>query len=107
MRKLGYALLALIVLIIAALLVAPAFIDANQYRGRIQAELQKRLGRPVTLGALHARLLPLSVRAENVNIGEDAQFASGRPFAVAQNLYVSLRLAPLLHKEVDVQALEL
>jgi len=110
MRKLGIALLALIVLVIAALLIAPAFMDANQYRGPIQAALEKHLGRPVTLGVLHARLLPPSVRAENVVIGEDPQFAagdSGRPFATTQNLYVTLRLLPLLHKEVDVQALEL
>src|SRR5579859_2228628 len=98
MRKLGIALLALIVLVIVALLIAPTFMDANRYRGPIHASLEKHLGRPITLGTLHARLLPPSVRAENVVIGEDPQFAvgdSGRPFASTQNLYVTLRLLPL------------
>ena len=50
MRKLLVAVIVLIVLIVAVVLALPHIIDVNQYRGQIQAELLKRLNRPVQLG---------------------------------------------------------
>lgn len=107
MRKLGYALLGIVVVIIVVLLAAPMFLDVNQYRGRIQSELEARLGRSVTLGQMHLRLLPLRVSADNVTIGEDARFHTGRPFAQAQALAVSAQLLPLLHGQLDIHSLTL
>ena len=106
MRKLGIAVLAIIILIILALVVAPSFINVNQYSGRIEAELHQRLGRPVTLGQMHLRLLPPRFRVENVSIGEDPRFGNGQ-FAQAQDLYVSVKLWPLLHRDVQISSLEL
>jgi AsmA protein len=106
MRKLGIAVLVVVVLIILALVVAPSFIDVNQYRGRIETELQQRLGRPVQLGQMHLTLLPPAFRVDNATIGEDPRFGPG-PFAQVQQLYVSVKLWPLLHKDVQISALEL
>jgi len=107
MRKLGYALLGIVVLVIVALLAAPMFIDVNQYRGKIQSELQARLGRDVSLGDMHLKLLPLRVSADNVTIGEDSRFKTGRPFAQAQALAVSAEVMPLLRGQLDVNSLTL
>ncbi len=106
MRKAGITVLVIIVLIVIALAVAPSFIDVNKYRGRIESELRTRLGRPVTLGQMHLKLLPPVFRVENVNIGEDPRFGPG-PFAQVRDLYVSVKLWPLFRKDVQVKSLQL
>src|SRR5579862_752247 len=107
MRKAAVIILSIVVLIIIAALVIPSFLDVNQYHGKIQAELQQRLGRQVTLGNMHLRLLPLSFRVDNVTIGEDPHFPTGRPFAEAQEVDVSVKLLPLLHKDIEISSLDL
>src|SRR5207237_10148546 len=96
-----------LVLFLVVIFAVPALVDVNSYRGRIQSELQSRLGRPVTLGQLHLSLLPLAFRADNVAVGEDPSFQSTRPFAQASELSVSVALWPLLHKDVQVKSLTL
>src|SRR5690348_7250951 len=107
MRKAGIVILCLVVLVVIAALVIPSFLDVNQYRGKIQSELQQRLGRQVSLGTMHLRLLPLSFRVDNVTISEDPRFQSGRPFAQADELDVTAKLLPLLHKDVEISSLDL
>jgi uncharacterized protein involved in outer membrane biogenesis len=107
MRKLGIVILVILILVIAAALIVPRFIDINRYRPQIQAQLEKRLGRPVTLGEMNLGLFPPRFRVNNVSISEDPQFNTGKPFATAQQLSVAVKLWPLLHKQVDVQSLRL
>src|SRR5262249_53911414 len=89
------------------LLAAPYFLDINKYHDKIQAKLQEQLGRPVTLGQMHLKLLPLSIRVESAVIGEDPDFKTGKAFAQAQEVYVTAPLMPLLRGDVQIQALEL
>src|SRR5256885_5921801 len=107
MRKLGVGIAVFIGLIVLVLLIAPAFINVNTYHDKIQAELQQRLGRSVSLGTMHLRLLPPKFRVDDVTIGDDPRFSASRPFAQAQELDVSIKLLPLLHKEVAISSLEL
>lgn len=107
MRKLGIAVAIIVVLLAAAALIVPHLIDINQYHGQIQAQLEKRLGRKVSLGNMSLSLFPPSFEVENTTIAEDPRFASGRPFATTDKLSVSVKLWPLLRKEVDVNSLEL
>jgi len=107
MRKLGIAVLVLVALVLIAALAIPYLVDVNRYRDRIQAELQQRLNRPVSLGRMHLRVLPLSFRVENVVIGDDRTFGSPAPFAQADELRVSAELMPLLRGEVEINSLEL
>src|SRR3954453_21990875 len=107
MRKIGIVSLVVIVLVVLALAVLPKFLDVNSYRGQIQSQLQQKLGRPVTLGEMKLSLLPPSVRVANVVIGEDPAFRTGKPFAAVQELYVSVKLLPLLRKDVEISSLEL
>ena len=53
MRKLAIVLGIILAVLIAAVLIFWATFDVNRYRGRIQAELENRLGRRVTLGQMH------------------------------------------------------
>ncbi|HEY2911929.1 MAG TPA: AsmA family protein, partial [Candidatus Angelobacter sp.] len=107
MRKLGIAIAVIVVLLIAGALIVPRLIDANQYHEQIQSQLEKRLGRQVTLGKMDLRLFPLAFDVETFTIAENPQFATNRPFATADKLAVSVEFWPLLHKKIEVKSLEL
>ncbi len=106
MRK--FAVVAIIACVVFVLVLAliPQFLDVNHYRPRIQAELQNKLGRPVTVGEIKASFLPPSLIVKDVVIGEDARFGAG-PFAKAQELNVRVALIPLLRKDLQVKSLRL
>src|SRR6476661_8659269 len=107
MRKLGIAIAVIVVLLVAAVLIVPHLIDVNLYHGQIQSQLEKRLGRQVTLGNMVLRLFPPAFDVENTTIAEDPHFTTGRPFATADKLAVSVKFWPLLRKQLDVNSLEL
>src|SRR5512143_260678 len=107
MRKAAVIVIGVLVLLVILAAIVPRFIDVNQYRGRIQAELEKQLNRPVTLGDMHASLLPPSVTVNNAVIGESPEFQTGRAFGSAEKLNISLQLLPLLHKDIVVNSIEL
>jgi uncharacterized protein involved in outer membrane biogenesis len=107
MRKLGITLLVIVVLVVLAALVAPRFIDVNRYHDQIQGQLEKKLGRPVSLGRMSLSLIHPSFQVENAVIGEDKNFDTGRPFAEAEKLAVSVKLWPLLHKQIEINSVEL
>ena len=94
MRKLGIAIGVIVILLIAAALIVPHLIDVNQYHGQIQSQLEKRLGRQVTLGKMGLRLFPPAFDVDNPTIAEDPRFASNRPFATADKLAVSVKFWP-------------
>ena len=107
MRKIGIAVLIIVVVLVAAALIIPHFVNVNTYHDQIQAQLQKRLGRQVTLGEMSLSIIPLSFQVQNAVIGEDKTFNTQRPFAEAEKLAVSVKLRPLLHKDVEVKSVEL
>lgn len=107
MRKALKVVAGLLVLIVIALLAAPFFLDVNKYHDRIQAELQKKLGRQVSLGTMHLSLIPFAFKVENAVIAEDPSFSKGKNFAEAKELYVTAALMPLLHGDMQIKSLEL
>ncbi len=107
MRKLLIAIVAVVLLIIVLVVALPFFINVNQYRGQIQAELQNRLNRPVQLGNMSLSVIPLAVKVDNVTIGDDPTFHSNAPFAQVQQLDVHVGLFALLAKKIEVSSLTL
>ncbi|HKC70508.1 MAG TPA: AsmA family protein, partial [Terriglobales bacterium] len=107
MRKAAIIIGIIIAVLIGILLVAPLFINVNQYGPQIQSELQQKLGRKVTFGNLHLRLLTPRLRVDNLTISDDPHFSTGRPFAQAQELDVSIALLPLISKKIEVNSLTL
>ena len=107
MKKFLIVIGVLLVVGLVVALVLPSFLDVNRYHDQIQAQMQKHLGRPVTLGAMSLSLLPPSFRVENATIGEDPAFSTGQPFAQAQELRVAPKLWPLLHGQIELSSLEL
>jgi uncharacterized protein involved in outer membrane biogenesis len=106
MRRILIILGIAIAVIVVGLLVAVSLIDVNKYKPRIQAELQTKLDRPVTLGELHLRVLPIAVRIDGVTIGEAAAFSSPHPFAKASELYASVGLFSLISGNPAVKSVE-
>ena len=107
MRKLVIAVVVLLLVVVVLVVALPFFINVNQYRGQIQAELQNRLNRPVQLGNMSLSLVPLAVKVDNVTIGDDPNFHSNVPFAQVQQLDVHVGLFALLGKKIEVSSLTL
>jgi AsmA protein len=107
MRKAGIIVLIVVVLLVIAAFIVPHLVNINQYHGQIQSQLEKRLGRQVTLGDMSLSLFPPSFVVQNATIAEDPRFATSRPFAEAEKLAVSVKFWPLLRKDIEVKSLEL
>src|SRR5258708_11877339 len=106
-RKTGIALgiVALSAVIGAAILVAT--FNVNEYRGTIQSEIEKRLGRPVNLGDMHLKLFPPRFGVQDLAIADDPRFSPDSPFVKAKELDVSVKLLPLLQKHIKIDSLYL
>src|SRR5215467_7080540 len=94
-RTVGIVAGAAVLLILAAALIVPHFLDINKYHDQIQAQLEKRLGRRVSLANMDLSLFPPSFRVENAAIAEDPHFGTGTPFAAAEKLTITVRFWPL------------
>lgn len=100
---LGLAVVAVIVVLVLAL----SLLNVNRFRPKIEAELNKKLNRPVTLGQLHLRLIPFSVKVDGLTVQESPAFSSSHPFATAKEVYISAGLFSLLRGEPTIEALTL
>jgi AsmA protein len=107
MKKLLIVLGGLVVVVLAVAAMLPRMLDVNRYHDRIQAELQKQLGRQVQLGQMSLGLLPPTFKVQNAIIGEDPKYNSGMAFAQAAELDIELKLQPLLHKDIQVSTLRM
>ena len=107
MRNVGIAIAVIVVVIIVAVAVFAATFDVNRYRSTIQADLTKTVGRDVSLGEMHLNLFPPRFVVRDVTIADDPTFETHRPFVQAQELDVSIKLLPLLHKSVEIDSLYL
>jgi AsmA protein len=106
-RKIGIALGIVVLIIVVGGLIFAATFDVNKYRGTIQSELQKHVGRPVNLGDLHLKIFPPSFWIQDLAIADDPRFSPDAPFVKAKELDVSVRLLPLLHKQIEISSLDL
>ena len=95
------------VVVVAVIVVAIVILSSSvdRFRPRVQSELQKKLNRPVALGHLELRLLPLSIRIDSFSIGEDPTFLTGKPFAQAQEVFVSVGVFSLITGNPQVKSL--
>ena len=106
MRTTILVVVALLVLVLAALLILPHFVNVNAYHGQITAQLQQRINRPVKLGQMSLSLLPPKFKVDQASIGEDPRFGNGS-FAVIDQLAIRLKFWPLLRKKVEISGLDL
>src|SRR3954470_4352393 len=107
MRRFAIGFGVFVVVVILAVVIFALTFNVNKYHATIQSELEKRLGREITLGDMHLGFFPLRFQVDNPTIAEDSLFGTGASFVKAQQLDVSLKLLPLLHKQVEVDSITL
>src|SRR5579875_766201 len=106
-RRIAIGIAGLIVAILLLLFLAPSLIDINKFRPQMQAELQAKLNRPVTLGKMSLHLFPLSLKVNGFTVGEPAGFPPQPPFIQAAQVSASASLLSLLRGKPDIQNLTL
>lgn len=108
MNRVLLAIGGLLVGLLATLFAAPAMVDWNRYRGVLEEEATRLLGREVRLGGrVNLRLLPVPyVQFEQVRIA-DTQGSVGRPMFMADNFTVWLSVGALLSGAIEAKNIEL
>ncbi len=100
-----YSLMVL-ALVAVVLLVAPFFIDINDYKARIEQEVEGATGRHLSIGEIQASLFPwVGVRLDDVRLANRAGF-SEHDFLSVERLHVKLALLPLLNREIEIKEFE-
>jgi AsmA protein len=94
----------LVVLVIATLLIAPAFIDIQDYKPEIEKLITEKTGRPFTVGDdLSLSLFPWAgVSLSDVRLGNLAGFAE-KDFVAVKSFEVRVKLLPLISKDIQVK----
>ena len=106
-RKLLIGALVVVALPLLALAALPFLLNGNSFRPTLQAQMEQRLHRPVTVGDIQVKTFPLALRISDLRIGQPAGIVSKLPFVEAREIFVAIALWPLLRKEVVINAVRL
>ena len=108
MRLALWSLAAIVIIGVAAVLVAPLFISADDVRNKVFAEIEGATGYRLTVnGPVHISAFPsLKLVAEDVGVAQSAS-AGAIDLATAKQLRFGLALAPLLSGRVQVTEMAL
>src|SRR5215813_5079085 len=101
MRRIIIAVSASVVALVIVVLVLPFLVDVNHFRPILEQEARRRLGRPVKLGQMHLKLLPIAFRADHASVGEDPRFGQGQ-FAQMHDLDIHLGFWPLIRNSAGL-----
>ncbi len=108
MKKIFFGGLAVIVVLAAALLIAPGFIDWNAYKGEITQRVQAATGRHLDIkGDLSLRLLPAPALSVEGLALESMTGARVPTMVALEKARARLALWPLLRGEVQIVELHL
>jgi hypothetical protein len=96
--------------LVAAVLLAfflPPLVNLGKYKRSITASMSTALGRPVYVGSMSLRLLPMpGIAMSNVTVEEDPAFGY-EPVLHADSLVASVRLTSLWRGELEVSRISL
>ena len=106
-RLILMAIGALVALVLIVAVSLPLFLNADNFRSRIETTLTKSLGRKVTIGKLDLSVLSGGMVATNAVIADDPAF-SQQPFVQADSVKISVELLPLiLSKQLHIRGFSL
>lgn len=108
MKKVAYGIGGLVVLLIAAALIVPSFIDWNAYKPEIAAQAKKATGRTLDIrGDIELAVLPSPhLTIEDAHLS-NAPGATSPDMVALKALRVDVKFAPLLQGKVEVASIEL
>ena len=96
-----------VVLLLLIGLIAPLFINVDKFRPKIAAAIEAQTGRTVTLGTIHARLLPSAhIIVDGFTISNPKDFADGQ-LLTADQIRGGLTLTALIAGDIHVTSLKL
>ncbi|HKD45832.1 MAG TPA: AsmA family protein [Candidatus Angelobacter sp.] len=78
-----------------AVVLAPLFINVDDFRPELESRLSVALNRRVNVGKLQASIFSGGAKAEDISIADDPAFSKD-PFLQASSLKVGLRMVPLI-----------
>ena len=95
----------LVVVIIAALLLIPMFVDVQKYKPMLESKVSEATGRPFSVGNdLHLSLFPWAgISFSDLRLGNPSGF-SEKEFVTVKSFEVRIKLLPLLSKDVQIQS---
>ncbi len=97
------AVVALVVLLAAIVLLAPGLVPAKSYKGRIEAEASKALGRTVTLGDdISFRIIPNTAFSASDLVIANAEGFDGDHLARVERADIGVRLMPLFKGRIEI-----
>lgn len=108
MKKILLFVLGVLALLAAAVVVLPGFVNWNDYKGDIQAQLKGLTGRNVVIGGdIHITVLPTpAVVANNVRLA-NIKGAGAADMVRLKSLEVRIALGPLLTGNIQVETVKL
>lgn len=94
-------------LVVVALIALPFVVDANQFRGTLEADMTSALGRKVTVGHLKVSLFSGGIAVDDIAIADDPAFGAA-PFVTAKAVNVGVEWLPLIFsRQVRVRSFRL
>ncbi|MCI0355310.1 MAG: AsmA family protein [Acidobacteria bacterium] len=94
-------------ILLAATLLGPPFLNVGRFKGRMVHAMEESLGRPVTVDEVSLRLLPRpGFDMRNLVVGDDPRF-SAEPLLRAEEVTASLRLSSLWRGRMEISRLSL
>jgi AsmA protein len=94
----------LVIIIIAILLIAPAFIDIRDYKPTVEKIIAEKTGRPFSVGDdLRLSLFPWAgISLSDLQLGNTPRFAE-KEFVTIKSFEVRVKLLPLIFKDIQVK----
>src|SRR5579871_3926692 len=102
-------IVALVIVAVPLLMLAalPLLLNGNNLRPALQAQMEQRLNRSVTIGDIEVKTFPLALRVSDLQINQPAGIVSKLRFVEAKEVFVAVDLWPLLRKEVVINSVRL
>jgi len=106
-KRLLQLLIALVLIAVLAAIGLVLFVDPNNYKGLIVEKVEDKLHRDFAIeGDLSWRFWPrLGISIDGVTLGQAQGFSRDQPFAQIGEASIFVRIAPLLHKNIEVDSL--
>ena len=104
----GFAIGGLVALLVLALVAVWLFVDPNDYKDRISAAVKQSTGRSLSLpGELKLSVFPwIKLQTGEAALGNPAGFGD-EPFLTLKRASLSVKLMPLLKKQLEVGRIEI
>ncbi len=95
---------ALVVIVVAAVLLIPRFVDVQQYKPRMEQMVSDATGRPFSLGEdIKLSLFPwVGVSLSDIQLGNPPEFKEPS-FVSVRSFNVKVKLLPLLSRDIQVK----